>query len=602
MFGRVFRVALMYIALALCPAFGGDGETLVDAHAIAMHGDPALPDGFERLPYASPEASKGGTLELAYLGAFDSLNPYNVKALTTAEGLVGNVFQSLMYRSTDEPFTLYGLIARRIETDAARDRVVFRLDPGARFSDGAPITAADVVFTFRLLSAKGRPQQRAAYAEVISVETPDPYTVSFDLSGANDRELPLTLALMPVLSPAHTDAEHFEDQTLAIPVGSGPYRVVEVKPGQSLTLERNPDYWARELPVMRGLYNFDRIRIDYYRDAGAMFEAFKAGLIDFRVEDDAARWRSGYDFPAARQNRIFKVAVDYALPKGVEGFAFNTRRWPFANPAVRQAVASVFDFEWINAKLYGGLYRRSIGFFDDSELTSVGRPANAAERVLLRDFPAAVSETAMEGDQRPPVSDGSGRDREVARKALAQLSQAGFALRGGALADAEGRPLAFEILVKNREEERLALAYAHSLARIGVFARVRLVDEAQYQRRRENFEFDMIIGSWVATPSPGAEQRGRWGSSSADVEGAYNLAGVRSSAIDAVIDALLAARSEEDFVAAARALDRLLISGFYIVPLFYAPQQWIAYSAKLGRPQRTPLFGVDLSTWWRREF
>jgi peptide/nickel transport system substrate-binding protein len=294
---RSFLGAVLALALAGLPAVADSVGP--PAGAIAMHGEPALPPGFDHLPYVNPQAPKGGVLNLAYLGAFDSLNPYNVKALSTAQGLIGNVYQSLMTRSADEPFTLYGLIAKSIETDAARDKVVFHLDPAARFSDGTPITSADVLFTFNLLKAKGRPQQRAAFSLVKSIDAPDAWTVAYDLSGANDRELPLTLAIMPVLSRAHTDAEHFEDQTLQIPVGSGPYRVAEVKPGQGLTLERDPNYWAKDRPISRGLYNFDRIRIDYYRDATAMFEAFKAGLIDFRIEDNPNRWRNEYNFPAA---------------------------------------------------------------------------------------------------------------------------------------------------------------------------------------------------------------------------------------------------------------------------------------------------------------
>jgi peptide/nickel transport system substrate-binding protein len=602
MIGRAIRClfgAALGLALVGAPTIAG--VVGPPSGAIAMHGEPALPPGFEHLPYVNPEAPKGGALNLAYLGAFDSLNPYNVKALSTAQGLIGNVYQSLMTRSADEPFTLYSLIAKSIETDAARNKVVFHLDPAARFSDGTPITSADVVFTFNLLKAKGRPQQRAAFSLVKAIDAPDDWTVAYDLSGANDRELPLTLAIMPVLSRAHTDAEHFEDQTLQIPIGSGPYRVAEVKPGQGLVLERDHNYWAKDLPIARGLYNFDRIRIDYYRDATAMFEAFKAGLIDYRVEDDTNRWRNGYDFPAARDGRIIKAAIPSGLPKGVSGFAFNTRRAPFADVRVREALASLFDFEWINANLFAGAYKRSEGFFDDSELSSIGRPASARERALLAPYPGAVRDDVMEGAWRAPVSDASGRDRAIAKSALDELAAAGYSLRDGRLVDAHEAPLAFEILVKNRDEERLALAYARNLARIGVTANVRLVDEVQFQRRRTSFDFDMMIGSWVASPSPGNEQRGRWSSAAANAEGAYNISGVASPAVDAVIAAILAANTNEDFVAAVRALDRLLISGFYIVPLYYAPEQWIAYSSKLGRPDKTPLFGVELSTWWRRE-
>ncbi len=576
------------------------GEAAEPTFAIAMHGDPALAADFAHLPYANPDALKGGRLRLAYLGAFDSLNPYNIKALSTAQGLTGNVYQSLMFRSADEPFTLYGLIARSIETDAARDYVTFRLDPRAKFSDGVPIKAADVAFTFALLKGKGRPQQRAAYSAIRDAETPDDLTVRFDLTGANDRELPLTLALMPILSKAHTDAEHFDDQTLQFPIASGPYVVASVKPGQSLVLRRNPDFWAKDLPIMRGLYNFDEIDIDYYRDAASMFEAFKAGLYDFRIETDPTLWLNGYNFPALRQGRIIKQTTPIRLPKGMEGFAFNTRRPIFANPRVREALAMLFDFEWINAEYYGGVYRRARSFFDDSDLSAAGRPATDKERALLAPFPDAVRADVMEGRWRPPVSNGSGRDRDIAHAALAELAAAGYAIKDGALVDAAGRRLAFEILVKNNQEERLASAYAQSLARIGVSANVRLVDEVQYQRRRIAFNFDMMIASWIATPSPGAEQRARWGSTSANMQGAYNVCGVASPAIDAMIDKILAAKSEEDFVAAVRALDRLLISGTYVVPLFYAGDQWIAYSSAIGVPEHTPLYGVALDSLWSK--
>jgi peptide/nickel transport system substrate-binding protein len=598
MTGLAIRLALGAALLAATAAQAGTGEP---ARAIAMHGEPALPPNFPHLPYVNPNAPKGGRLDLAYLGAFDSLNPYNVKALSTAQGLVGNVYQSLMARSDDEPFTLYGLIAKSLEINDARDRLVFHLDRSAHFSDGSPITSADVLFTFNLLKAKGRPQQRAAFSLVKAADAPDDWTVRYDLSGANDRELPLTLAIMPVLSRAHTDAEGFEDQTLQIPVASGPYRIAEVKPGERLVLERDPNYWARDLPISKGLYNFDTIRIDYFRDATAMFEAFKAGLIDFRTEENPTLWRSEYDFPALRDGRIVKATIPNGLPKGVSGFAFNARRPFFADPRVREALASMFDFEWINANLYAGAFQRSEGFFDDSELSSIGRPASERERALLAPFPGAVREDVMEGRWRAPASDGTGRDRALARRAIDMLAAAGYALKGGRLVDSKGTPLAFEITVKNREEERLALAYARNLARIGVAANVRLVDEVQFQRRRTRFDFDMMIGTWTASPSPGNEQRGRWSSAAANADGAYNISGAASPAIDAMIAAILAARSNEDFVAAVRALDRLLISGFYIVPLYYAPEQWIAYSSKLGRPEQTPLFGVDLAAWWRRE-
>lgn len=572
-------------------------------HAIAMHGEPALPAGFEHLPYADPKAKTGGRLSIGFQGTFDSLNPFNLKAGSTAQGLNVNVFETLMARSLDEPFTLYGLIAETVETDAERGHVTFRLNPRAHFSDGKTITAADVLFTFELLKTRGRPQQRAAYSLVKAVDTPDEATVHFDLSGINDREMSLTLALMPVLPSHKIDPETFDDTSLAIPTGSGPYKITEVKPGERLVLSRDPNYWALELPVRRGLFNFDEIRIDYFRDANAMFEAFRAGLLDFRVETSPQRWMTGYDFPALREKRLYREALPAGGPKGMEGFAFNLRREIFVDAKVREALGLLFDFEWINANLFNGLYTRTKSFFDESELASTGRPASLEERALLAPFPGVVRDDILEGRWAPYKSDGSGQDREAPRQALALLRAAGYGLSDGRLTK-NGAPLAFEIMVKDRNQERLALNYAQSLARIGVLAQIRLVDEVQYQRRRQKFDFDMMIGSWLASASPGYEQRSRWGSASADQDASFNLAGVKSPAVDAMIGALLAALTKEEFVAAARAYDRVLLSGFYIVPLFHASDLWVAASSNLARPKilpkyGTPIGGATLDTWWR---
>ncbi len=567
-----------------------------------MHGDPALTANFDHLPYANPAAPKGGRLKLAFQGTFDSLNPFNLKAGSTAQGLNGNIFETLMARSSDEPFSLYGLIAQSIETDAERSYATFRLDPRARFSDGTQVTSDDVAFTFDLLKRKGRPQQRAAFSQVHGVETPDALTIRYDLQGLGDREMPLILALMPVLPRHAVDPAGFEDTSLAIPIGSGPYRVTEVKPGERLLLSRNPDYWAKDLPIRRGLFNFDEIEINYYRDANSQFEAFRAGLIDFRDETNPQRWTSGYDFPAMRDHRVYRDALPIGGPKGIEGFVFNLRHPVFDDVRVREALGLVFDFEWINANLYDGVYTRSKSYFDASELASTGRPASPAERALLAPFPGAVREDILDGTWQPAKSDGSGHDRTLPKRALAELAEAGFTLQDGRLTK-DGVPLAFEIMVKDRNQERLALNYADSLRRIGVDARVKLVDEVQYQRRRQKFEFDVMIGSWIASASPGNEQRSRWGSASADQEASFNLAGVKSPAVDAMITALLAATTHEDFVTAVRAYDRVLLSGFYIVPLFYSSDQWIAASASLARPKQLPHDGPPVSstldTWWR---
>ena len=344
---RAFLPTALAIATVILPLAARADE------AIAMHGAPALAPGFTHFPYADPDAPKGGRLRLCLLGTFDSLNPYNLKAGSTAQGLGTMVFETLMARSQDEPFTLYGLIAKGMDTDPDRTFATFHLDPAARFSDGSPITSSDVRFTFDLLKSKGRPQQRAAFAQIKAVSTPDPETIRFDLQGSGDRELPLFLGLMPVLSSKTTDAAHFDETTLKPPVASGPYRVGAVDPGQKLVLERNPDYWGRDLPTRRGMFNFDRVDIDYYRDANALFEVFKAGQCDFRIETDPARWLTAYHFPGLTDGRDIKAVVPLRLPKGMDGFAFNTRRAIFADARVREALGDMFDFGWVNRNLYG---------------------------------------------------------------------------------------------------------------------------------------------------------------------------------------------------------------------------------------------------------
>ncbi|HXY59093.1 MAG TPA: extracellular solute-binding protein [Methylocystis sp.] len=575
------------------------------ATGLAMHGPPQLPAKFDHFPYADPAAKKGGRLRVGLPGTFDSLNPFNVKSGSTSQGLIGNVFQTLMVRSQDEAFAFYGLVAQSVDLDPEREHLTFHLDPRAHFSDGAPITSADVLFSFDLLKTKGRPQHRVAYGLVRSIDAPDAHTVRYDLTGAGNRELPLLLALMPVLPKHATDTERFQDASLALPVASGPYVVAEIDPGARVLLKRDPNYWGRDLPSQRGLFNFDEIDIEYFRDGNTLFEAFKSGLVDYREETSSTRWANGYDFPAVRDGRIVKEEIHNDSPKGMEGFAFNLRRKLFQDARLREALGMMFDFEWINANLYAGLYARTKSFFDASELASTGRPASKEERALLAPFPGAVREDVMEGRWTPPTSDGGGRDRAMARRALDLLTSAGYRLEDGTLLKDE-EPVEFEITVKDRAEERLATIYAASLKRVGVGARVRLVDEVQYQRRRQKFDFDMMPGQWVASASPGTEQRTRWGSLGAMQEGSYNLCGVSSPAVDAIIDALLAARTRDELVTAARALDRTLISGFYIVPFFHAPNSWIAHSASLRRPEHlpryaTPIFGPTLDSWWKEE-
>jgi len=424
--------------------------------------------------------------------------------------------------------------------------------------------------------------------------------IRFDLAGSNDHELPLILGLMPVLPKHAVNPETFEQTSFAAPIGSGPYLVGQVEPGKTLTLKRNPDYWGRDLPINRGFWNFDEIRFDYYRDANSYHEAFQRGLFDVRSETDPARWQKAYDFPAVRDGRVVKETFSTGLPKASLFFVFNTRRPIFADERVREAVSLLFDFEWLNHNLFFDLYRRTASYFEGSELSAHGRPADARERALLAPFADAVRPDVLAGTWSPPVSDGSGRDRTLVRRALALFSAAGYELRGAELVEGRsGKPFGFEIMVLDRDEERLALQFASQLRRAGIMARVRLVDAVQFEARRIAFDFDMIQSHWDQSLSPGNEQAFYWSSAAADDHGSRNYMGVKSPAVDAMIKALVKAETRADLVAAVRALDRVLISGSYVIPLFHLPDQWIARWRTIRHPAATSLSGYVPETWWR---
>ncbi len=591
--------------LALLPAaFAGEAQA-TESYAIAMHGAPALPPDFTHMPYANPDAPKGGRLVESMLGTFDSLNPLIVRgvAVQQVRGLPferGLVLESLMARGSDEPFTLYGLLAKTVETDDARSYVTFRLDPKARFSDGQPVLADDVLFSWALLRDQGRPNHRQYYSKVAKAEALDPLTVRFDFGGAPDRELPLILGLMPVLPRHATDPATFEETSMTAPMGTGPYRVTSVRPGASVTFVRNPDYWGRDLPVNKGLWNFDEIRLEFYREANGEFEAFKRSLYDFRVETEPLRWHDGYDFAAARNGEVIRETAKISMPQPSQFLVFNTRRPVFSDIRVRQALTQLFDFEWINRNYFFGLYVRSAGYFAGSELSAYGRSADEGERELLKPFAARIPPDILDGSYRLPVTDGSGRDRTTLRSALTLLSQAGYDLEGTVLRQRTTKaPLAFEILVTTRDQERIALAYSRDLKRAGIEASVRAVDPVQFDQRRLGYEFDMIQNRWDQSLSPGNEQSFYWGSQAADIPGTRNYMGAKDPAIDALIDALLEARERPAFVSAVRALDRVLMSGFYAIPLFNVQEQWIARWNRVERPAKAASTGYLPETWWQ---
>ena len=569
-------------------------------HGIAMHGALKYGAGFANFDYVNPEAPKGGTVVFGQLGSFDSLNPFIVKG-SAISGVRDYVYESLLTRSYDEPFSLYGLIAESLEVPDDRSWVIFNINPKARFSDGAPVTPDDVIFSHALLRDKGRPNHRSFYKKVASVERVGERGVKFVFKG-QDRELPLILGLMPVLPKHLIDPDKFEMTSFALPIGSGPYKMVSVEPGTNAIFRRDPGYWGADLPVNRGSYNFDEMRFEFYRDRNSMFEAFKKGLFHILAEGDPGRWARDYDFPAVRDGQVIKRSFDLGIPAGMSGLVLNTRRPMFADIRVRQALGLVFDFEWINKNLYHGLYLRTQSYFDGSELSSAGRPADERERALLAPFPDAVSPEAMEGRLVQPVSDGSGHNRDNRRRALALFAEAGYELSDGRLVNkATGAPFAFEMLAATTTEERLFLTYARQLEAVGIEVSIRQIDSAQYVARKNDFDFDVIQNVWAASLSPGNEQNYRWSMAAADSQGSFNYPGVKSPAADAMIAAMLAATTREDFVAAVRALDRVLMSGAYVVPLFRLPQQWVAHWRQLAAPRLSTLYGFRIDTWWMQD-
>ncbi|WP_417683854.1 extracellular solute-binding protein [Roseibium sp.] len=592
-------------ALAIYAAPAVANEDVPSVHAISMHGEPALPADLTSLPYANPDAPKGGVLTLGVQGTFDSLNQFIVQGgWTSARGMKerqfgSNIFESLLMRSYSEPFTLYAHLAESVRMPDSREWIEFTLNPNARFSDGSPVTVEDVAFSFDIIRDKGRPPYRNWYGSIIRKEYPAERTIRLVFENGDNRELPLLIALAPILSKANTDAENFDKSSLVPPIGTGPYTFAEIEPGKRVVYKKNPDYWAKDLPIKAGFDNFDEIRIEYFRDETTLQEAFKKGLIDVLQFRDPARWTTGFDFPAAKDGRVVQETFQMGTPANMQGIAFNTRRPVFSDVKVRRALSMLFDFEWVNRNIYYGLYKRTAGFWDSSELSSIGHVADERERELLAPFPEAVTPEVLEGTWRPAQADGSGRDRKVLKAALTEFGKAGFSLKDGKLVNsATGDALTFEILTKNEDEEKLALAYTRTLKLLGIDVSVRTVDPSQFEDRRIKRDFDMVFNTWYASLSPGAEQYGRWSTASADAEGSFNIVGAKDPAIDALIDAIVGARTKEDFVSAVRAFDRVLISGAYAVPLYHVPSVWMARWNTVVPPEQNSLYADEVDTWW----
>ncbi len=573
-------------------------------HGISMHGEPALPKDYKHFSYVNPEVKKGGSIHYGVVGTFDSLNPFILNSMrTTARGVIdqeyGNlVFETLMQRSRDEPFAMYGLLAQTVEWDSDRTYIQFNLNPDAKWSDGQPVTPEDVIFTFELLRDKGRAPYASRLKKVEKMEKISEHSVKFTFNKDADREFPLVLALSPVLPKHATNVDTFDQSTLTPLMGSGPYLITDIKPGEKITYQRRDDYWGKDIPAKAGFDNYDTISVSYFLQDTALFEAFKKGDVDVYAEGNPTKWKRNYDFPAVQSGDVVKTEYLPKTPSGMYGFVFNTRKPIFADVKLRKAMTTVFDFEWVNKNLLDGAYTRTESFWGNSNLSSFGVPADAKELALLGPVKDRIEPDILNGTYKLPVTDGTGQDRKVLKLAVDQFRDAGYTIKDGKMVDGDGKPLAFEVMTQNEDQEKTALAFRRSLATIGVAMSVRTVDDASYQQRSQTRDYDMIMKGFTSSLSPGIEQVGRWGSSSRDKEGTDNFAGVADPDIDMLISAMLNARERDQFETAIRAYDRLLLSGHYVIPLYNLPQQWVAHRKYIAAPEVLPLYSYQMSTWW----
>ncbi len=565
-------------------------------YGIVMLGEPGLPADFKSLPYANPDAPQGGTLKQAITGTFDSTNIFIVKG--NAPATPGTfVFETLMGRNWAEPFALYGLLAETIDVSDDRQTFTFKLRPEAKFSDGTPVTAADVVFSMETLRDKGKPKYKNNYTKITKVETPDERTIIFH-QDKSDRELPMIMGLMPILSKKYWDGKTFDESTVEPIVGSGPYVFADIKPGEMVSYKKNPNYWGKDLPFNKGLWNFDVFRFDYYKDANAAFEAFKKGDADVRTESEPVRWATGYKFDAVNQGQVLLEEIPTKTPAPASGFAFNTRRKIFEDVRVREALGMAFDFEWANANLFGNAYKRTYGYYSGSELSSLGKPVDAAELAILGSTGGGLRADMTDGSFRLPVSNGSGRDRKLLKQAVDMLAKAGWTIKDQSLVNSAGEAFAFTITLQSPDQEKIALHYQRTLQQIGIKVDIRIIDAAQFTALQKTYDYDMIPVTWFNSLSPGNEQNLYFGSAGKTTEGTRNYPGIADPAVDHAIDAMLHATTREDFVSAVHAEDRALVAGFYTIP-FYSPPQWVARWSYIGRPDQQPLAGFETTTLWR---
>jgi microcin C transport system substrate-binding protein len=588
----------MALALGLSTATGRveAGEPR-PVHGIAIHGEPKYAADFTHFDYVRPDAPKGGSIRVASQGTFDTFHPY------IAKGNAGPTtdIESLLTTSADEPFTAYGLIAESLEVPEDRSWVIFNLRPQARWHDGEPITVDDVIWSFNTLTTRGHPSFRFYYKSVEGVEKLGPRRVKFTFSERNNRELPLIVGDLPVLPKHYWEQRDFESTTLEPPLGSGPYRVASFEPGRRVVMERVDDYWGRDLPVNKGKYNLERVHYEYFRDATVVREALKAGDIDFRNENQAKAWALAYlpeKVPAIRNGWLMKENIDHQRPTGMQGFVFNTRRAVFSDPRARQALAQAFDFEWTNKNLFFGQYTRSESYFSNSELAATGLPSGE-ELEILEMFRGRIPDAVFTEAYRAPATDGSGWPRENLRKAFALLEEAGWVVRDQKLVNARsGEQMRFEILLVSKEFERIVLPFVRNLQRLGVDARVRLVDSSQFINRLRSFDFDMVVSVIAQGESPGNEQRNYWTSAAADSPAARNLAGIKDPVVDELVDMVITAPTRESLVSRTRALDRVLLHGHYVIPNWHLRSDRTLYWDKYSRPEVIPRRGTSTDYWW----
>ncbi len=591
---KIFRLIFCFVLLAF-PAAAQYQAT--PAKGVAMHGNPRYGWNFKHFDYANPDAPKGGTLKMSAYGSFDTFNPYTIKGVSAAG--TGLLFDTLMVESADEPFSEYGLIAETVEMPKDRSWVAFNINKKARFHDGTPVTAEDVVFSFDILRTKGLPMFRYYYGNVDKAVAEKPMRVLFVFKPGDNRELPLILGQMPVFSKKYWQDRDFSATTLEPPVGSGPYKVAGFETGRYVVYERDPDYWAKDLPPVRGFYNFDKIRYDYYRDATVAVEGFKSGAFDLRVENEAKKWVSAYE-GFSEKNGMIKKNFNHSLPSGMQGFVFNTRRAIFADRRVRQALGLAFDFEWSNKNLFYGLYKRTQSYFDNSDMAAKGLP-KGEELKLLNKYRDRLPPEVFTRPFSLEKTSGDGNIRPQLEKAFKLLEEAGWTVRDGVLKNEKGDPFRFEILIDSASSsawERIALPYIRNLKRLGVEAVLRAVDTTQYKNRTDSYDYDMIVNIWGQSTSPGNEQRYFWGSAAADMNGSQNYAGIKNPVVDELIEEIIEAPDRKKLVAAVKALDRVLLWEHYVVPHWFVPSVRLVYWNKFGIPDDSVMKGVQLMTWW----